>query len=153
MIEQTEAARLASAINALRPEWPTQSLLTFIRDKLSHRAYRDAAVALTWAACDPTTLTPARVLEAGPWWNATTAQGATVSAISHHCPIPGHGDQKAWDCKHCADEVADAAAGLAKVRAELARAPRPPIAAEPRPAQHADLTTTRTRADREGSDQ
>jgi hypothetical protein len=120
MIEQTQAARLAAAINALRPEWPAQSLLTFIGKNLTGRAYRDAAVALAWIAADPTTLTPARVLEPGPWWQAANAQNPTVSAISLKCPE--HPAERAWDCRPCADEAAtvDPAAGLAAVRAAIA---------------------------------
>lgn len=67
-MNHNEAARLAGAVNLLRPEWPTTSLQTFITDKLGTRPYRDAAVALAYVACDPTSKTPARVLEAGPWW-------------------------------------------------------------------------------------
>lgn len=103
MLSQVEAHRLAGAINQLRPEWPLASLSTFIHKNLAARAYRDAAVALTWVACDPQTLTPARVLEAGPWWKATQAQDATVSAISHSCPE--HPSERAWDCRPCAEEV------------------------------------------------
>lgn len=71
-----EAARLAHAINDLRPDWPISSLRTFIERNLANRAYRDAAVALTWVATDrkpdgtPASDTPKRVLEAGPWWRA-----------------------------------------------------------------------------------
>src|SRR5690606_24893959 len=32
---------------------------------------RDVAVAMAWVAADPESKTPARVLEAGPWWAAT----------------------------------------------------------------------------------
>ena len=66
-----EIERLAHAINQLRPDWPIASLRTGITRDLGTRAYRDAAIALTWVACDPTSRTPARVLEAGPWWLAT----------------------------------------------------------------------------------
>lgn len=119
MIEQTQAARLAAAINALRPEWPTQSLLTFIGKNLQHRAYRDAAIALTWVACDEKTLTPARVLEAGPWWQATAAQNPTVSAQTHRCPE--HPAERAWDCRPCLDVAAPPPADWReKVRAAIA---------------------------------
>ena len=103
MIEHHDAERLAAAINQLRPEWPTRSLLTFIGKNLNSRAYRDAAIALTWIACDPKTLTPARVIEAGPWWNATRADNPTVAAITHHCPE--HPGEKAWTCRVCAEET------------------------------------------------
>lgn len=146
MIEQHDAERLAGAINHLRPEWPTRSLLTFISKNLSGRAFRDVAIAMTWIACDPKTLTPARVIEAGPWWNATRVDNPTVSAITHRCPE--HPAERAWDCQPCLAEAADAAEGLAKVRAAVANAPRPAIAAEPKPAAH-DLTEARAAADQE----
>lgn len=69
-MNDNETQRIAAAINALRPDWPTQSLATLITSKLGTRTRRDVAVALTWVACDSATRSPARVLEAGPWWNA-----------------------------------------------------------------------------------
>lgn len=66
-----EVDRLAHAVNALRPDWPTASLRTWITANLANRAYHDAAVALVWVAVDPASHKPARVLENGPWWGAT----------------------------------------------------------------------------------
>lgn len=63
-----ECARLAAAINLLRPEWPAESLRTFIARNLGNRPYLDAAVALTYVACDPDSTTPGRVMQDGPWW-------------------------------------------------------------------------------------
>jgi hypothetical protein len=76
-----EIKRLAHAINEHRPDWPISSLTTFIAHNLTNRTYRDAAVALTWVACDtkpdgtPATATPKRVLENGPWWQAAVISG------------------------------------------------------------------------------
>lgn len=72
-MNQTEVERLAAAVAELRTDWPVGSLRTFIARDLSHRAYRDVAVAFAWIATDPDTQTPKRVLEAGPWWAATQA--------------------------------------------------------------------------------
>lgn len=79
-----EIHRLAGAIATLRPDWPAQSLQAFIQRNLAHRAYRDAAVALTACALDPDTSTPARVLEAGPWW--TMAGTRDVPTARNDCP-------------------------------------------------------------------
>lgn len=122
MLSQVEAHRLAAAINQLRPDWPLASLSTWIRSNLAERAYRDAAIALTWVACEPETQSPGRVLENGPWWKATQAQAGTISAISQQCPE--HPGEKAWDCQPCRDEASDPTAGLAKVRAAIADRPR-----------------------------
>ena len=122
-MNQTEAHRLAAAVNQLRPEWPLASLSAFIHKNLITRAYRDAVVALTWVACDAESLTPARVLENGPWWKATQAQEGTVSTITHRCP--DHPDERLWDCAKCRDAaVSDpeqVAAGLAQLRAAIPR--------------------------------
>ena len=103
MLTEIEAHRLAAAINQLRPEWPLASLSTFIRNQLHTRAYRDAAVALTWVATDPGTHTPARVLEAGPWWQTASADKPTLSAKTTHCP--DHPPHPAWNCPDCAQQV------------------------------------------------
>lgn len=146
MLSQVEAHRLAAAINQLRPDWPLASLSTWIRKHLGERAYRDAAVALTWVATDPTTTTPARVLEAGPWWKAAVADNGTLSAITHRCPE--HPAEKAWSCRECEEQAADAATGVATLRDALAKAPRPKAATRPEPKPR-DLDTVRARADQE----
>lgn len=79
-MNETEADRIAAAINVLRPDWPTASLRSLIgRPDLMRRPRRDVAVALTWVACESSTKTPARVLEAGPWWKAATVESGTGS--------------------------------------------------------------------------
>jgi hypothetical protein len=67
-MNDTEIGRIAAATNALRPDWPLESLRTFIATKLATRARRDVAVALAYVACESDTVTPARVLSPGPWW-------------------------------------------------------------------------------------
>ena len=128
MIDKADAERIAQAVHDLRPEWPAQSVLTLIgnSDDLRTRAYRDLAVALTFVACDPASLTPGRVREAGPWWAHTNAQRATVSAVTNRCPE--HPSERLWDCGPCREAAAtdpDAvAAGLAKLREAAAAIPR-----------------------------
>ena len=135
MMTQTEIARLAALGNCLRPDWPNSSLFTFITKSLAGRPYRDVAVALTWVACDPNTLTPKRLLEAGPWWKAvadpatvvTNRPPRKVEECAHH---PG---EWAGACRGCAaDQLTgditqpaelrrpDRAVQVARVRAELA---------------------------------
>lgn len=75
---KTEAARLAAAGNALRPDWPAQSLLTLLLRDHADRAWQDIAVALAWVATDETSTTPARLAQPGPWWAATRPANVTV---------------------------------------------------------------------------
>lgn len=69
-MDTAEIDRLAHAIAVLRPDWPVGSLRAFMTSNLATRPYLDAAVVMSWVACDPKTRTPKRVLESGPWWEA-----------------------------------------------------------------------------------
>lgn len=71
MMTPEQIDRLAAATNALRPDWPIQSLRTFIERNLANRAYRDACVAFAWVA-NTDTETPRLIVEAGPWWRAVS---------------------------------------------------------------------------------
>ena len=78
---EVKPSRTAAAISALRPDWPaasSRSLLT--RPELKNKPRRDVAVALTWVACERDTKTPARVIEAGPWWRAAAVEGDTTTS-------------------------------------------------------------------------
>ena len=75
-MNEHEIDRLASAFHVLRPDWPHASLRTFLAKNLANRPRRDVAVALAWIACESNTATPARVLEAGPWWRAAAVDGS-----------------------------------------------------------------------------
>lgn len=78
-MNETEIARIAAATNALRPDWPIPSIITLLgRPELANRPRRDVAVALTWVACESDTKTPARVISAGPWWNAAAVEGGSA---------------------------------------------------------------------------
>jgi len=127
MISRDETERLAAMANALRPDWPLKSLTTFIVNELTRRTYREVAIALAWIATDPVTDTPKRMLEAGPWWNASRAQAATVSVVVTRCAVQGHEHLPAARCPACEEanrgEV-DHDAGVAAVREALAKAPR-----------------------------
>lgn len=144
MMSQTEAHRLAAAIHALRPDWPLASLSAFIAKSLMDRPHRDAAVALAWIATDPTTQTPARVLEAGPWWRAVMADNGTISAVTTRCPE--HPTRAAWNCPECATGAEPMPEGF-KAGLELKRRPR---AAHPEP-KPTDLDPLRDRMDAEAA--
>ncbi len=127
MISRDETERLAAMANALRPDWPVKSLATFIVNELTRRTYREVAIALAWVATDPATDTPKRMLEAGPWWNASRAQAATVSVVVTRCGVEGHEHLPAARCPACEEanrgEV-DHQAGVALVKVALREAPR-----------------------------
>lgn len=99
MPTDNEIQRVAAAANALRPEWPIRSLITILSTKYAHRPYRDLAVALAWIAADPSTKTPARLAEAGPWWQATSMTEGTMPVQAPRCA--DHPTEKAYHCRHC----------------------------------------------------
>lgn len=80
-----EAEKVAAAVHELRHDWPVASILTVLaRPPLCHRPWRAVAVALTWVACEYGTHTPARVLEAGPWWVAANVDGGLAPRDPHY---------------------------------------------------------------------
>lgn len=87
MTTHVERQRLAAMANALRPDWPLNSLYTLLTDDevLVKRSYRDVALALAWVGTDAATKTPARLSQPGPWWGATTATVKTPAptAVGH----------------------------------------------------------------------
>ena len=97
---QNEIDRLAAAIHALRPDWPAHSLRTWLMGHCTATTYRDAAVMLTWVACDPSSKTPARMLERGPWRDAIKEPGRgeyrdqpkpvseVITPRARHKPLP-----------------------------------------------------------------
>lgn len=93
-----EIVRLAALGNALRPDWPVNSLRTFIGKHLTGRGYGDTAVALAWIATKTQTQTPRLLLEAGIWWQAALSDGASAPRLEHYdpatfcgiCSLPEH---------------------------------------------------------------
>lgn len=104
MANDNEMQRLAAMANQLRPDWPVMSLITHLVNNHAHRTYRDLAVALAWIATDPTTQNPARLTQAGPWWDATNPTKASHPIVkAHRCH--GHPSQPASHCQDCIDQA------------------------------------------------
>jgi hypothetical protein len=119
-MNENEADRIAAAAHALRPDWPLASLRTLLaRPEVVNRSRRDVAVALAWVACESATKTPARVLEAGPWWIATNADGQRTGRTSYDLPCPFHASE-VLPCGRCA--AATAPSGVARMHLTQARA-------------------------------
>lgn len=116
MADRDEIQRIAAAMNALRPDWPVRSLVTFLERHHSDRSYRDLAIAGTAIATDPKTQTPNLLNEHGPWWGAAqTVMGngggsAVPAATDPRCTVYGH-EHYRLPCRGCrADELAARAA-------------------------------------------
>lgn len=104
-----EMDRWAGALHIIRPDWPMTSLKTFATKNLIPTPYRDALITAVWVAADPTTRSPARMLEDGPWQRAITPIDAKPR------PQPYRPDRP--------DNPADRLAGIARVRDALHNRP------------------------------
>lgn len=114
MLTRQEGERLAQSINAMRPEWPTSSLLTLI-GKRKERALMDLALELMYVALDPETKSPARIDTDGPWkrLNHRAVAGPQYKTITDAdcaiCSRPEHEhplltDDHAWEPQHARTE-------------------------------------------------
>src|SRR5690349_10527813 len=95
-MNEVEISRIAAAISDLRPDWPAASIRSLLgRPELKNKPRRDVAVALTWVACEADSKTPARVIEAGPWWRAAALDGGSET-VTHTGKTVGlrHGDPR-----------------------------------------------------------
>lgn len=104
---ELEADRLATAVHALRPDWPRTSVRTVIGHDLLERPYAEAAAALLLVALDPETKTPRRVLLPGHWWMtpyAAVGPPRPRYTAADLCSICGHPEP---DCQARAKHPAD----------------------------------------------
>jgi hypothetical protein len=110
MPDNNQLDRLAAALNALRPDWPTRSLRTYLAREHADRAYVDLAIAAVFVAVDPRTVTPKRLSEHGPWWVAAASAGqqGTPTAgpgAEPRCEKDGHEYEAARNCRWCRSEL------------------------------------------------
>lgn len=114
MPDQVETERIAGAVAMLRPDWPAGSVKRYIqgRPELLNRPARDLALALVYVALDPASDTPARVSEAGPWWQILRGQVQAANAPDvgpgrgvERCTQPGHEHEAAHACRACRSEA------------------------------------------------
>ena len=109
MATDNELTRLADSANALRPEWAARSVRAYLAAHHRDRAFADLATALAVLATDPTTETPARLGEHGPWWLATR-RAQTVPDVgpgrgTPPCARPGHDHEPSHACRLCRAEA------------------------------------------------
>lgn len=113
MADKRQIDQLAHVLAIFRPDWNRASVATVL-GRMTDRPYTDLAVAAVSCALDPRTVTPARIVEYGPWWVAAYQAGrqATPSVgpgAEPRCDVGGHEHELARACRCCAaDRKADA---------------------------------------------
>lgn len=128
-MNEHEAQRIAEAAHAMRPDWPTASVLTLIRKNLIDKPRRDVAVALAWVACESGTASPARVLETGPWWRAAGVENSSTprreafdrGGSCHTCSLPYDKCRRLWADDHDYVSVAEYAKTVNRDPGRIAR--------------------------------
>lgn len=99
MISRTEAERLAAACHALRADWPTASLMTFIGNR-HERPLLDLTLELIFVA-QTGGQTPGLIEQDGPWKQLARSAAGTSQA---RYPDPGEDcatcSQPADKCRH-----------------------------------------------------
>lgn len=110
MATRDEIQRIAAAMNALRPDWPVRSLVTFLESHQAGKPYRDLAIAAAAVATDVRTQTPNLLNEHGAWWSAAQAATGNTGPASvprpddPRCTVPGHDRELARNCRWCRSE-------------------------------------------------
>lgn len=106
MPNNDEIQRIAAAMNAVRPDWRTSSLVTFLTKHHATRAYQDLLIAGIVVALDPKTTTPQLLNQHGRWWTAAQQVFAatatpTVGPGRDRCTVYGHEAYRAINCAGC----------------------------------------------------
>lgn len=112
-MNKQEAERIAAVVNLVRPDWSTSLLMTVLGDdRMKHRTYADAIVAMVAMAADTTSKRPGRIHENGRWWMTVTAMAPPTSyheVTDSDCLTCGHAkfahplsptDPHQWEPQH-----------------------------------------------------
>jgi hypothetical protein len=130
MATRDQIQKLATAANLLRPDWPTNSLVTYLMKAHAARPFQDLATALTFIALDPETKSPARLEQNGPWWKAVQVAAGSGPVTA----TPGPGDEPACDRVGHEHELARNCRACAAERLADTEASEAPMVAAPAPA-------------------
>jgi hypothetical protein len=114
MITRNDAEQIAAAVSSLRPDWPLGSIMTLIEKQLTHWTYLDLVVGMAYIAAErnpdgtPTSRTPARVKEDGPWRsighvdpNATAARERAARELAERRAGIAERNRAVEACAHC----------------------------------------------------
>lgn len=116
-LNKDEAQKIANAINALRPDWSINGLMSVLGDSRNiNRPTTDMTLAFVALALDPKSRKPTRIYEHGPWWELLAPR--VGSAVSYRtigdddcaiCSRPANAhplltDDHTWEPQHARNE-------------------------------------------------
>lgn len=123
MMTRSQAVAVATAVQQVRPEWDHPGILAALQAAQGHGTTAEVAAAAFRLAGNLKVRTPGMLAQPGKHWRAPAEGGPTVSVVVTRCPE--HPEHPAARCPLCeARGEVDHQAGVALVKAALAKAPR-----------------------------
>lgn len=96
-MNRDEATKIASAVNALRPDWGHLGIMQILGDeRIRPRAFTDMTRVFVALALDADTRKPTRIFEQGDWWQAAAPTGPREHNTSAHIAAVSPDD--CWTC-------------------------------------------------------
>jgi DNA-binding transcriptional regulator YdaS (Cro superfamily) len=127
MMTRAQEVAIATAVQQLRPDWDHPGIVAALRAAQAHGTPAEVAAAAGRLASNLKLRNPGMLSQPGAHWRAPAEGGPTVSVVVTRCGVEGHEHLPAARCPACEEanrgEV-DHQAGVALVKAALAKAPR-----------------------------
>ena len=125
MMTRAQGVAIATALQQVRPEWDHPGILAALQAAQGHGTTAEVAAAAFRLAGNLKVRTPGMLAQPGKHWRAPAEGGPTVSVVVTRCGE--HPDHPAARCPACEESnrgEVDHQAGVALVKAALAKAPR-----------------------------
>ena len=125
MMTRSQAVAVATAVQQVRPEWDHPGILAALQAAQGHGTPAEVAAAAFRLAGDLKVRTPGMLAQPGKHWRAPADGGPTVSVVVTRCgEHPEHPAARCPACEEANRGEVDHQAGVALVKAALAKAPR-----------------------------
>ena len=125
MMTRSQAVAVATAVQQVRPEWDHPGILAALQAAQGHGTPAEVAAAAFRLAGNLQVRTPGMLSQPGAHWRAPADGGPTVSVVVTRCgEHTAHPAARCPECEEANRGEVDHQAGVAAVRAALAKAPR-----------------------------
>ena len=125
MMTRSQAVAVATAVQQVRPEWDHAGILAALEKASTLGTPAEVAAAAFRLAGNLQVRTPGMLAQPGAHWKAPAEGGPTVSVVVTRCgEHTAHPAARCPECEEANRGEVDHQAGVAAVRAALAKAPR-----------------------------